>query len=187
MPRLSTLPLILTAALAFSPLPASAGIQLAGKPSVKFVAEGHPGALDIEGVSSALTLTEDGDDLLLRVPMLQVSTGIEMRDRHMNNEYVQTDRFPEVSLRLPTASLSWPEEKGDTTKGTAQATFTAHGVDRPVTVSWSLKRSKDGWLVKGSFAFDVSEHGIEIPSYLGVTVEPKMTAEAKFNIVKTGD
>jgi len=183
----SLLTALLAASLALAPLTATAGVQIAGKPSVKFIAEGHPGALDIEGLAGEVVLTEEGDQLVLRVPMKAVDTGIDLRNEHMNEKYVDVAKFPDVVLRIPAAALTWPEEKGASSTGTTEGTFTAHGVDKPVTVAWSLKKSKEGWQVKGNFDFDVSQHGIEIPSYLGVTVEPKMKAEARFDIVKTGE
>lgn len=166
--------------------PAFAGLQILGNPSVSFDATGHPGMLDLTGKTNQMTLEDQGDKLVFHVNMNTVSTGIDLRDEHMRSKYVQTDKYPEVVLTVPKSSITFPTEKGQSAKGTVDAIFTAHGMDEPVKVNWRIKRTKTGWSVKGDFEFDTSKHGIEIPSFLGVTVDPQMRAHAKFNLVEDG-
>jgi hypothetical protein len=52
-----------------------------------------------------------------------------------------------------------------------------------VSVEYTTSKTKTGWKVTGKFAFDVAAHGIAIPSYLGVTVDPKMKAEVTTDLV----
>jgi polyisoprenoid-binding protein YceI len=166
-------------------LPSSAlAVSLVGKPKVSFFAEGTPGALDIEGEAGVVTLVDDGTTIRVTVPMASVHTGIDLRDEHMNAKYVEVARFPDVVLAIPRASLTWPAVGGPASKGSVAGTFTAHGVERPVTVQYTLVRKGAGYRVSAKFDFDVSQHGIEIPSYLGVTVDPKMRAEAVLELAE---
>lgn len=164
-------------------LAGSAGAAtLTGKPKVTFSAEGSPGALDIEGVADVVTLADDGTTIRVTVPMASVHTGIDLRDEHMNAKFVEVAKFPDVVLAIPRAGLAWPAAGVPSSKGTAPATFTAHGVDRPVSVTYAFTRKGTGYRVQASFEFDVAQHGIAIPSYLGVTVDPKMRAAATLNL-----
>lgn len=171
----------LVAALAL-PLAAHAGLKVDGKPKVSFFATGSPGFLDIEGVTNTLSATDDGTKLTFTVPMTSVKTGIDLRDEHMNNEYVQVAQFPNAVLTVDKAAVQWGAAVGEKKSGTAPGEFTIHGVTKPVTVTYTTSKTKTGFKVTGKFDFDVSQHGIAIPSYLGVTVDPKMKADVTLEL-----
>jgi polyisoprenoid-binding protein YceI len=157
--------------------------SVAGTPKVSFHAEGSPGALDIEGTTTDLRVGDDGKTLTFTVPLDSVTTGITLRDHHMRNEYAQTSLFPNATLALDRASITWPSEVGQSASGVVDAVFTAHGVALPAQLSYTAKRTKTGTRLTGEFDFDVNRHGIEIPSYLGVTVDPKMHAKATIDLL----
>lgn len=160
---------------------AFAGMEIAGKPKVVFHAEGSPGFLTFDGVTRHLTLADDGTSLTFTVPMDTVETGITLRDQHMRDNYVQTSQFPNVVLVVAKSSVTWPTDGG--AQGTTQATFEAHGVKLEVPVAYDIKKTKTGYRVKASFPFDTTQHGIEIPKYLGVTIKPAMEAEVTVDLI----
>ena len=171
------------AIFALSTAPAWAGMSVSGKPKVVFNAAGSPGALDIEGVTNTMTLTDDGTNLTFTVPMATVKTGIGLRDDHMNNEYVQIAQFPNATLSFAKTAVKWPANPGESSKGTVTGSFGIHGVQQPVTVSYDIKKDAAGYTVKAGFDLDAGKHGIQIPSYLGITVDPKMKASATVSLV----
>ncbi len=170
------------AALLFGSTPALAAFQVDGKPKVSFFAEGSPGALDIEGKTSDLSLTDDGTTVKAKVKLEGVSTGIDLRDHHMKEKYLEVGQFPDASVSFARADLQLPTEVGKSTKGELSGTFNCHGVDQPVTVTYSVKKSKSGYAVDASFEYNASNHGVEIPSYLGITVSPEQNARVRFNM-----
>ncbi len=172
----------LVAALAL-PLAANAALKVDGKPKVSFFATGSPGFLDIEGTTNTVTAADDGTKLSFTVPMTSVKTGIDLRDEHMNNEYVKVAEFPNAILTVDKAAVQWGANVGEKKQGTVPGEFTVHGVAKPVTVAYTTQKSKSGWRVTGKFDFDVAQHGIAIPSYLGVTVDPKMRAEVTLDLL----
>lgn len=174
--------LFLAGALAL-PTDADAAIKVEGKPKVTFFATGSPGFLSIEGVTNALSAADDGTRLTFTVPMSTVSTGIAVRDAHMNDNYVEVAKFPNATLTFAKADVKWPATLGEVAEGTVKATFNAHGVDQPADVTYTLSKTKTGWKVKAKFAFDVAAHGVAIPSYVGVTVDPKMRAEVTADLI----
>lgn len=171
----------LVAALA-APL-AHAGMTVDGKPKVSFFAQGSPGFLDIEGVASSIAAQDDGTKLTFTVSMTSVTTGIALRDEHMNKEYVKVDQFPNAVLVLDKTAVLWGAAVGEKKTGTVNGEFTIHGVTKPVSVAYTTQKTKTGFKVTGKFDFDVAQHGIAIPSYLGVTVDPKMKAEVALDLV----
>lgn len=162
---------------------AQAAMTVSGKPKITFSAVGSPGFLDIEGVGSTATATDDGTTLAFVVPMKSVSSGIALRDDHMNNEFVQVAQFPNATLTLAKADVKWPVALAESASGNVTATFNIHGVGQPVAVAYTVKKSKTGYRVNAKFPFDVTLHGIAIPSKMGVTVDPKMTADVQFDLV----
>lgn len=169
--------------LALASLPAAAAFQLDGKPKVSFYAEGSPGALDIEGKTSDLVLVDDGTTVTATVDLAGVSTGIDMRDQHMKAKYLEVGSFPDASLSFPRAELQLPTELGASTSGEISGTFTVHGVPQPATVRYTVKRKRSGYAVDATFDYDASKHGIAIPSYLGITVDPAQKARARFDMI----
>ncbi len=183
MRRLFVIAPSLIVALAVYSGAAEAAMGVTGKPKVAFFATATPGALDIEGDSSTVNVTDDGTKLAFAVPMESVHTGIDMRDDHMNNEFVEISKFPNATLTVARADLKFPTTLGETAGGTIKGTFNVHGVDVVEDVTYTLQRSKTGYRARASFKFDASQHGITIPSYLGITVDPKMNAEVTVDLI----
>jgi YceI-like domain len=159
-----------------SPAVADAGMKIEGKPKASFYLSGSPGFLSIEGVTSTMTLVDDGTRLVFTVPMSTVSSGIALRDSHMNKNYVHVDQFPNVILDIARADVVWPTEVGKTSTGKAAANFTAHGVMLPTSVAYDVTKTKTGYRVKGKFEFNTTAHGMVIEPYMGVSFDPDMYA-----------
>lgn len=178
-------PRTLSFLVAFSLFPALAfaGMRVEGKPKVAFFAVGSPGFLDIEGTTSDLTAADDGTLLTFTTKLDTVTTGIGLRDDHMKKHYMETEKFPAVTLTLPKAAVTWPAETGQSTTGTVTGAFGAHGVTKDVAVEYTIRKSKTGFKVSAKFPFDISQHAIAIPSYLGVTVDAAMKTEVSFDLV----
>lgn len=175
------LPLLLP--LVFMSQTALAGMKVDGKPKVSFFAVGSPGFLDIEGTTSDLVATDDGTTLKFACKLDTVSTGIDLRDEHMKSKFMHTQNFPETTLSFAKSAVAWPTELGKGATGTLTAAFTAHGVSKDVPVEYNVRKSKTGFKVTAKFPFDIVQHGIEVPSYLGITVDTAMRAEVAFDLV----
>lgn len=169
--------------LALLAAPAHAGMKVDGKPKVSFFAVGNPGFLDIEGESNDLACVDDGTTLTFTHAVGTLETGIALRDEHMKSKFLHADQHPTVTLALSKSDVTWPDEVGKSSTGTVAATFSAHGATQPTEVTYTVRKSKTGWKVAAKFPFDISKHGIEVPSYLGVTVESAMRAEVSFDLV----
>lgn len=182
--RLALVPVLALATGLVAASPAwAAGMTLSGTPKVAFFAQGSPGFLDIEGDTSTVQVADNGTNLTFTVPMTSVTTGIGLRDDHMNNEFVEVSKFPNAVLTLKNADIKWPVNVGEAAQGTVAATFDIHGVPGPTQVTYTVKKTKTGFRVTAKFPFDVSQHGISVPSYMGVTVAPAMHAEVTLDLL----
>ena len=173
-----TLPALAIATLLAAP--SLAGTTLKGSPRVTFEANG---VIDIEGTGSTVTVADDGTTLMFTVPMATVTTDNDLRDDHMRNKYVEIAKYPNVTISFPKANLKLPAKPGEKLSTSVSGTFTAHGVSQPASVAYTAKRGDGFTRIEAKFGFDVSKHGIEIPNYLGVTVEPAMKATVVLELV----
>lgn len=162
----------------------AAELAIDGTPKAVFFATG-PAGLKIEGKAKTVTLVDEGDTLVFTVKVDDVDTGIGLRNKHMRQKYVKTDEFPDAILKVPEEGIRLPDAEKETTKGIAKGTFTMHGVAKDVDVVYEVKRKKDRLLVEGSFTTSITDHGIEQPGYLGVTVHPPIIVRASFEAKDT--
>ena len=170
------------ATLLLSAAPSAWAGMTMNKSKITFNATGSPGFLTFEGVSKEATLSESDGSLVFTVPMSSVDTGIALRDEHMRDTYVEVAQFPNAELKLTRAEVTWPDEGGKSS-GELKGAFTAHGVTVEVPVTYSIKNAKGTYKVSASFPFNTQELGIAIPSYLGVTIDPAMTADVSLELV----
>ncbi len=142
---------------------------------VQFSASG-PGGLKIVGTTKELAVKDDGTTVTVVVPLGNLDTGIGLRNKHMREKYLEVAKYPNAELTVPRAALKLAEGAG-----TAAGTMKIHGQSHPVTFAYSAKKSGSGYAVDGSVHLDMHDYGIEVPSYLGVTVKPEIDVVARFS------
>ena len=173
----STLFVIAVATLAF-PLAADAKLARTGSPSVSFTAVG-PAGLKIVGTTSDLDVVDDASSVTITVPLANLTTGIALRDRHMREKYLQVQNYPNATLKVDRASVKFPAP-GAESSGDAQGTMAIHGKTHPVSFHYTAKKEGAGYAVSGSVHLDMKDYGIDVPSYLGVTVKPDVDVAVRF-------
>ena|SRR6185503_14476903 len=154
---------------------------------VEFFAVGWPSALKIhgqgpgaEGVVQVSSGTLNGS---LTFELDSLETGIALRDRHMKENYLQTSRHPKAELKLSGLDVSKLPATGDFGPVTLpfQGTLSLHGVERPVSGSARLSRSGEQVNATAEFPLKLGDFGIEVPSYLGITVAEKVQVKTTFS------
>ncbi|MGZ6124784.1 MAG: YceI family protein [Myxococcales bacterium] len=148
--------------------------------SVIVLARG-PAGLRIEGRGSEVSLEEDGSALTFKVPLAPLETGIGLRDLHLR-QMLEAEKYPAATLRISRSSLIFPREN-EPAEGTADGDLTLHGQSRPVKVQYRAELGADGITkVRGSLQLDVRDFDIKTPSYLGVTVAPKVEVKVELAV-----
>jgi polyisoprenoid-binding protein YceI len=147
---------------------------------VGFQASG-PAGLKIEGTTSDLNVAETEGNIVIDVPLANLSTGIALRDHHMKEKYLEVPKYPSATLVVARAALKLPAA-GASSEADAPATLKLHGQGRPVTVHYVAKGDGSGFAIDGKFRVKMDEFGITVPSYLGVTVKPDVNVNATFHV-----
>ncbi|AKU98539.1 hypothetical protein AKJ09_05203 [Labilithrix luteola] len=164
--------------LALVPLTAGAALGPASQSSVTFDAAG-PGGMKIEGTTKALAVREDGPDVRVTVALDGLATGIALRDRHMREKYLEVAKYPTAEFVVPRGNLQFP--KAGAVSGDADGTITIHGVSRPAKIHYTARPGQDGIDVTGATQVKMTDFGINVPSYLGVTVKPNVDIAVTFH------
>jgi polyisoprenoid-binding protein YceI len=160
-----------------------AALNRQGDAKVSFTGKGTVG-FSMVGTTDKLDLKDDGKDITFVVPLETLSTGIELRDRHMKEKYLQVKEFPTATLVVPRAQVQWPAE-GEVKEGTATGRFTLHGVTREVPVKYKAVRSGGVHTVTSTMLVNFKDYGVSVPSYLGVTVKPDVAVDVAFQAQET--
>jgi hypothetical protein len=156
--------------------PAMAGWVHHGERLVSFKAVG-PGGLGIEGKGSDVSLKEQGDAIVATVGLGSLNTGIDLRDKHMKEKYLETSKYPNAVFTVDKSKVKVPGE------GDVDGKLQLHGVTKPVKVHFKATGSDKDATVVGSAHVNMKDFNIEVPSYLGVTVKPDVTVSFKVSAV----
>ncbi len=165
-------------------LVANANTMNAEKVNIEFSAIGKPSFLKIKGHGSKglvqLQIEKNKVHGFVTFKMSSLETGIELRDKHMKDKYLEISKYPEATLILESLALpnSWTLQNpvAQTTKFTGHMTM--HGQTKPVTGTFEIK-NKD-LKTSADFEIKLSDYNVEIPVYLGVKVADVVTIHVDF-------
>jgi polyisoprenoid-binding protein YceI len=166
-----------TALLLALPLLA-APARLTGEPTAGFHGRG-PGGFGLDGKTNQLRIEDDGTTLRVIVPLAGLQTGIGLRDRHMREKYLEVQRFPDAVLEIPWSGVKLPQD-GQTSEGTAAGKMSLHGKTKDVQAKYRIVRTGNRYQVTGNVPLNLKDYDIDVPSYMGVTVQPDIDTSASF-------
>lgn len=106
------------------------------------------------------------------VDMKSLSTGLDLRDDHAKNKYMEVGKYPEAVLI---------EATGENGKGTGKLRF--HGKENPVSGTYTVQGGK---VLNAEFKIKLSDYGISDISYKGIGVEDEVKIEVQVPIVAAG-
>jgi len=157
----------------------------------EFIATGKPGFIKIDGLGSGLTGSLKVTGKLVSgeasFPLSTLDTGVGLRDRHLKNEFLHIEKYPEAQLTVDKVALN----KSPVVDGFSQAKvpFTGilkvHGVSHPVT--GTIDVSTIGGITTGDaqFGIKISDFGFPKPEFLGMTVNDDVKVKVHLEATKT--
>jgi polyisoprenoid-binding protein YceI len=162
---------------------------LAGTATAAFNANGGrasfhavgPAGLAIEGQGGDVQVHEKDGHLAVTVGLNSLKTGIDLRDRHMKEKYLETGKFATATLTVDTAKLRRPS--GEKVSADVDGTLSLHGVTKQVRVHYVASGDPKNVQIDGSVHLKMTDYGIVVPSYLGVTVKPDVDIKVSFHAV----
>lgn len=163
---------------------AKEGLDLGkAKQDVEFLAVGRPSAIKIHGVAKEGngekpvrgTLKLDGLSVAgtAKLKLDTFDTGMDLRNRHMREKYLETQKFPEAEISI--TKLVLPEafrgEKSSAEGIPFEGTLTLHGTKKPISGTAKARKEAASLALDFSFKVPMTDYGIEPPSFMGITVK----------------
>lgn len=145
--------------------------------NVEFRATGRPSAMKIVGKGTAPrgNVTWDGSNAAgtLVFDMKSLDTGMDLRNKHMKEKYLEVEKFPEAKLTLTKVAL--PKEASQQSNFSYdgipfEGKLQLHGVEKPVAGKAKLDRKDGALTLLATFPLKMTEYAIAVPSFAGITV-----------------
>jgi len=158
------------------------------KSSVEFLAIGRPSALKIRGTQAKpegkISFNDSGPEGAILLNLDEFVTGIALRDRHMKEKYLETGKEEFKTAKLLFQSISLPKEfwkSPSPQKVNFQGKLRLHGVEKDVSGEMDItSASKEALRGQAKFSIVLTDFGISIPSFSGITVADKVEVEVSY-------
>ncbi len=159
----------------------------APKGKTEFLAVGNPGFLKIHGKGKGPQGQLKIDNEILKgeieIDLTKLDTGMSLRNTHMKDKYLEVKTYPKAKLiidnyKMPTG---WNIEKPSIKSQKMPAVIEIHGQKKPVEVTYNVDSKRK---IKAEFEVTISDFGIEIPSFMGVTVADKVNVKIQSELLQ---
>ena len=108
-------------------------------------------------------------EVTVDVDLATLDTGIGLRNRHMRENHLETDRYPQAVFRGARILTAEPAAlaPGGASEVVVAGELDLHGVVKPLTCRADLSLSRDGVLtIVADFPVRLSDHAIPRPGFL---------------------
>lgn len=123
-----------------------------------------------EGKQAQGSLRQNGKNLSgeFVAKLDDLDTGMKLRNEHMKTKYLEIAKFPESKFKLDSFEL--PSNEGDFKGVPFKGTLTIHGVEKSISGTADVNVAKTVQSINAAFIAKISDFGMLIPSFAGVTV-----------------
>jgi len=123
-----------------------------------------------------------GTDLYFEVDLNALDTGIGLRNHHMQDDYLKTDKFPYAAFK---GTVTKMVRQGATdTLVAVEGKLSLHGQDHPLAVTGRVTMDGERVRLTCTFPLDIRDHGIEVPSLMGAKVDPNLSMSVDVTLLK---
>lgn len=162
---------------------------------VTFLAVGRPSAIKIRGEKGKpeghLNFSPDGkSDGEFKLDLDQFVTGISMRDHHMKEKYLETQKDGNRFAIIKIMKIDFPADFWSSKKMGEypfSGKLTLHGMTKEITGKVKIdERKPDSFRGNSNFSIKLTDYGIQIPSFSGITVAESVEIQVNFNAQPSG-
>lgn len=114
------------------------------------------------------------------VDLASLDTGIGLRNRHMRENYLETERYPYATFegRLLRAEAA----AGGAFRVTASGTLEIHGTRKALEVTCDVGADGAGYRVRCAWPVRLPDHGIAIPRLMFLKINEEVQLEVDFAV-----
>jgi polyisoprenoid-binding protein YceI len=121
-----------------------------------------------------------GSQLYLEVDLASIETGIGLRDRHMRENYLETDRYPWATYSAEIISVE--SAPGDSYSVLARGRLGIHGVEREGEIQCTVRSTSPPHRVSCDFPVLLGDHAIEIPRLMFLKLAEEVQLQVEFTL-----
>jgi len=159
------------------------------KNSVKFISEAP--VEQIEGITDAIDgyiLWENDNPLnnsefYFDVDLNTIDTGIGLRNRHMRDNYLETEKFQYALFKGTVTSVDTLDD-GKTLNVVVDGMMTLHGIDHQYEITGSVSHDGETLQVYSDFEVLLTDHKITIPKLMFLKISEIIQIELDFYLTK---
>lgn len=153
---------------------------------VKFISDAP--VEDFEGVTKQIDgyLYHDDDDLIknselyFEVDLRTVDTGIGLRNRHMRDNYLHTDKYPMTHYK---GKIVKAEKGSDNTyKVSLEGNMFIHGITKPLKITGTMKPTGSGYFINTNFEVNLNDYKIEVPRLMFMRISEIIKLVLNFHL-----
>jgi polyisoprenoid-binding protein YceI len=134
------------------------------------------------GDSLASGTAYDKSELYFEVELDALDTGIDLRNRHMRENYLETDRFPYASYRGTIESVAALPSGG--WRVHSKGKLSIHGVERDYSIQCDVDKDGAGYSLKSSFQVRLPDFKIKVPSLMFMKISETIELELTVHLQK---
>ncbi len=132
-----------------------------------------------------LGVTElSASEFYFEVDIASLDTGIGLRNRHMRDNYLETDEFPYATFAGRVVRID--EEPSGRFRALTKGVFAVHGVEREREVECTADRAGRSLRISCAFQVKLSDHNIPIPRLMFLKINEVMELELDFFLAPAG-
>ncbi len=115
-------------------------------------------------------ITWESEDTLRRsqiyfeVPLDSIDTGIGLRNNHMRNKYLETDKYPKAIYEGQI--IEWKKTGENVYLIESSGTLNIHGTEKSFPLKATLAKTQEGYRLMANFKLDITNFNIEQPKFL---------------------
>jgi polyisoprenoid-binding protein YceI len=120
-------------------------------------------------------------ELYFEVDLNSLDTGIGLRNRHMRENYLHTDKFPMTSFegKITEAVM----ETNDRYKVTVKGKITIHGKTKEITAEGYVTTNHSGsYRIQSKFVINLTDYDIEVPQMMVMKIDEEMDMVLDFYV-----
>ena len=172
-------------------VPAEYHVDRKGENLVKFISDAP--LEDFEGITDQIDgyILWEGDDpannseFHFEVDLSTLDTGIGLRNRHMRENYLETDKYP----------LAQYSGKVTKVEKTAEGVYTVetdgllkiHGQERPLALTSKVTDGEESFLIQSGFKVNLKDFDIKIPKLMFMKLNEVIEIKVDFVVKKFAD
>lgn len=129
-----------------------------------------------DGLSGETDLSES--EFFFEVDLASLDTGLGLRNRHMRDNYLETEEHPFATFagRVVTLEETGPGSYRALTRGS----FSVHGIEREREIECSAEGADGALRVRCAFQVLLSDHEIPIPKLMFMKIDEVMELDLDF-------